>query len=189
MKLKGTETEKNLMRALTGECLATNKYFYFAKQAKKEGFGQVSNIFLETSENEREHAKLFYKYLADTTLEVNYNYAVTFGTTKENLQNAKEGEHEENTLLYPSFADAAREEGFLDVAGTFEHIIVVEKHHEARYKRLWENIVNDEVFKKSYEATWKCLKCGYILKDTNAPEICPSCKHPKAYFEMNCENY
>ncbi|MBQ3101819.1 rubrerythrin family protein [bacterium] len=189
MKLKGTETEKNLLKALTGECLATNKYFYFAKQAKKEGYEQISNIFLETSGNEREHAKLFYKFLSDTTLEINNCYTVTFGSTKENLHNAKEGEHEENTLLYPNFADIAREEGFVEIANTFEHIITVEKHHEARYKRLWENLVNDEIFKKSYETTWKCLKCGYILKDTKAPEVCPSCKHPKAYFEMNSENY
>ncbi len=189
MKLENTETEKNLMRALTGECLATNKYYYFAKQAKKEGFEQISNIFLETSGNEREHAKLFYRFLADTTLEVSYNYAVTFGTTKENLLSAKEGEHEENTLLYPKFEEVARDEGFIEIADTFKNVITVEKHHEARYKRLWENMLNDETFKKSYEVTWKCLKCGFVLKDTTAPEICPSCKHPKAYFEMNCENY
>lgn len=189
MKLKGTETEKNLVRALTGECLATNKYYYYAKQAQKEGYEQISNIFLETSENEREHAKLFYKLLADTSVEITNAYHITFGTTKENLFNAKEGEHEENTLFYPNFADIALEEGFIDVAETFRHVIVAEKHHEARYKRLYENILNDEIFKKSYEATWKCIKCGYILKDAKAPEACPNCKHPRAYFEINCEDY
>ena len=177
MSLKGTKTEKNLLDAFAGESQARNKYTYFAKVAKKEGYEQISKIFEETAENEKEHAKLEFKALG------------LLGDTMANLKEAAEGENYEWTQMYPRMAKEAREEGFEDIAVMFEKIGEVEAKHEMRYKKLLKNIEDGVVFKKSAPTKWKCLNCGYIHEGSGAPEMCPACKHPKAYFELWCENY
>ncbi len=177
MSLKGTKTEKNLLDAFAGESQARNKYTYFAKVAKKEGYEQISRIFEETAENEKEHAKLEFKALG------------LLGDTMANLKEAAEGENYEWTQMYPRMAKEAREEGFEDIAVMFEKIGEVEAKHEMRYKKLLKNIEDGVVFKKSAPTKWKCLNCGYIHEGSGAPEMCPACKHPKAYFELWCENY
>ena len=175
--LKGTKTEKNLLEAFAGESQARNKYTYFASVAKKEGYEQIAAIFLETAENEKEHAKLHFKGLNG------------IGDTIQNLKAAAGGEHYEWTDMYKRMAEEAHEEGFEDIAIMFEGIAKVEKEHEKRYKTLLKNIEESTVFKKVTEEVWKCRNCGYIHKGTEAPEECPVCAHPKAYFELLSKNY
>jgi rubrerythrin len=176
-ELKGTKTEKNLQDAFAGESMARNKYTYFAKVAKKEGYEQIANLFLETAFNEMEHAKLHFKKLEG------------IGNTMENLNEAAGGENYEWTEMYPTMAKEAREEGFNDVAVMFEGIAAIEKKHEERYKKLLANIENSTVFVKDGKVYWKCLKCGHIHEGVNAPKLCPVCKHPQAYFEVQNNNY
>jgi len=176
-KLKGTKTEKNLWDAFAGESMARNKYTYFAKIAKKEGYEQIANLFLETAQNEMEHAKLHFKALE------------ALGNTVDNLKAAADGENHEWSDMYPNMAKDARKEGFDDIAEMFEGIAEVEKQHEKRYKALLSNIEKGTVFVKEGKIYWKCLNCGHIHEGLEAPEICPVCKHPKAYFEVHKENY
>ncbi|MCP4652701.1 MAG: rubrerythrin family protein [Candidatus Omnitrophica bacterium] len=175
--LKGTQTEKNLLAAFAGESQARNKYTYFAKVAKKEGYEQIAKIFQETADNEKEHAKLEFKHLCG------------IGSTIENLKAAASGENYEWSEMYPSFAKTAQEEGFEEIAKMFSEIAKVEKAHETRYKKLLKNIETGNVFKKESPAKWKCLNCGYIHEGTEAPDKCLACKHPQAHFEVLCENY
>ena len=175
--LKGTKTEKNLWDAFSGESQARNKYTYFAKVAKKEGYEQIAAFFLETAENEKQHAKLHFKTLNG------------IGNTIENLKAAAAGENYEWTDMYPTMAKEAREEGFNDVAEMFEGIAKVEKRHEERYKKLLANIETGKVFKSAGKVFWKCRNCGYIHEAEEAPEVCPVCKHPQSYFELWKENY
>jgi len=188
--LKGTQTEKNLLKAFAGESQARNRYTYFASAAKKEGFEQISGIFLETAENEKEHAKVFFNYLEGGGVEITAMYpAGKIGTTAENLLAAADGEREEWGELYPAFEAIARKEGFLDVATSFKEIAEVEKEHEARYRKLLENVKSKSVFKKGKSMKWKCRNCGYVHEGPEAPEQCPACKHPQAYYEVMAENY
>ena len=178
MDIKGTQTEKNLQTAFAGESQARNKYTYFASQAKKEGYEQIAVIFLETADNEKEHAKMWYKLL---------NGGV--GTTEENLKAAADGENYEWTDMYDGFAKTAREEGFEYIAKLFEGVTAIEKHHEERYRTLLRNVETAKVFEKSEVKVWECRNCGHIVVGTKAPEICPVCAHPQAYFEITAENY
>lgn len=175
--LKGTKTEKNLLEAFAGESQARNKYTYFASTAKKEGYEQIAAIFLETAENEKEHAKLWFKKLKG------------IGTTMENLTAAAAGENEEWTSMYVRMAAEAREEGFADLAVLFEGVAKIEKEHEERYKKLLENLQQDKAFCKTESVTWKCRNCGHIHVGPKALEICPVCAHPKAYFEVAANNF
>jgi len=189
-KLKGSETEKNLLKSFAGESQARNRYTYFASTAKKEGYEQISGIFLETAENEKEHAKVFFKYLEGGKLEITAAYpAGKIGTTAENLLAAAEGEKEEWGKLYPEFEKTAREEGFKEVADSFKEIAEVEEQHEKRYRKLLSNVKNGTVFKKDKVVKWKCRNCGYVHEGKEAPEQCPACKHPQAYYEVKEENY
>ena len=187
--IQGSKTEKNLMLAFAGESQARNRYSYYASKAKKEGYEQISNIFKETAENEKEHAKVFLEYLENEPVEICAKFLTNLGDTKENLEAAIMGEHDENTNLYPYFAEVAEDEGFLDIAESFKHVTEVEKHHEERFKKLLKNIEENKVFQKDKEVEWKCLNCGYPTISKKAPKICPSCKHEQAYFEICCENY
>lgn len=191
--LKGTKTAENLLAAFAGESQARNRYTYYASKARKEGYVQISNIFLETAENEKEHAKRFYKFLLDDlqneALEVTGSFPIALSDTKANLWAAANGENEEWTELYPKFADIAEEEGFKNVACVFRKIAEVEKHHEERYRKLLDNIVNNSVFKKDEETEWICSNCGYIHKGDSAPKVCPACDHPQCYFEIFCEMF
>ena len=177
MDLKGTKTEKNLMEAFAGESQARNKYTYFASVAKKEGYVQISNLFEETAANEKEHAKLWFKALSG------------IGSTADNLIAAAAGEHFEQTQMYPRMAKEAKEEGFDALAKLFEGVAAIEKEHEARYKKLLANLTENKVFASDSSKVWKCGNCGHILSSKIAPEICPVCAHPKAYFEINAKNY
>lgn len=191
--LKGTKTAENLMKAFAGECQARTRYTYYASVAKKEGYVQISNIFTETADNEKEHAKRFFNFLnADMPgemVEINASYPVALGDTKTNLAAAASGENEEWTDLYPEFAKVAEEEGFPAVAVAFKKIAEVEKHHEERYRKLLENLENEKVFKKDSVVQWKCNNCGYIFTGEAAPEKCPACLHPKAFFEVLADNF
>jgi len=192
MELKGTQTEKNLLKSFAGESQARNRYTYFASVAKKAGFEQIAEIFQETADNEKEHAKIFFKYLESCgeLLEISAKYpAGRIGTTQENLLEAAEGEKMEWGTLYPEFEKIAREEGFKEIADSFKEIAEVEEHHEKRYRKLLENVKNKKVFKKDKVVRWKCRNCGYIHEGKDAPETCPACKHPQAYYELLCENY
>lgn len=189
-KLKGTETEKNLLKAFAGESQARNRYTFFASAAKKEGYEQISSIFLETAENEKEHAKVFFNYLEGGSCEIMASYpAGKIGTTSENLLEAANGEKMEWGKLYPAFEEKAREEGFKDVAESFKEIAEVEQHHEQRYRKLLENVKTKSVFKKDAEVKWKCRNCGYIHEGKEAPKQCPACKHPRAYYELLDDNF
>ncbi len=188
-ELKGTQTEQNLINAFAGESQARNRYSYFAKQAKKEGYEQIAEIFLITAENEKEHAKLFYEHIGNTIGHVDASYPFELGTTEENLESAINGENEEWSILYPNGEKVAREEGFDDIAETFHHVIDAEKHHENRYRKLLENVKNNTVFSKEKETYWMCRECGYVYHGKSAPKKCPNCHHPQAYFEVLCENY
>jgi rubrerythrin len=188
--IKGTQTEKNLLKAFAGESQARNRYTYFASAAKKEGYEQISALFLETAENEKEHAKVFFKYLEGGMVEITASYpAGVIGTTEENLLAAAEGEKEEWSELYPEFAEVAKKEGFMEVAASFKMISMVEKEHEKRYRKLHENVKTGEVFVKVGPEKWVCRNCGYVFEGTTPPELCPACKHPKAFFELKAENY
>ncbi|MFC1595966.1 rubrerythrin [Candidatus Margulisiibacteriota bacterium] len=188
--LKGTQTEKNLLAAFAGESQARNRYTYFASVAKKAGYEQISAIFLETADNEREHAKRFFKFLEGGEVEITASFpAGVIADTITNLQEAAAGENLEWTKLYKEAADIAREEGFEDVARVFEAIGKVEKQHEARYKKLVENLKAGTVFKKDKSTAWKCRNCGYVQEGTTAPDLCPACAHPQKYFELKCDNY
>ena len=176
-KYAGTQTEKNLMAAFSGESEARNKYTYFASKAKKDGYEQIAALFLKTAENEKEHAKLWFKELNG------------IGTTEENLLSAAEGENYEWTDMYAGFAKTAEEEGFHDLAAKFRLVAAIEKHHEERYRKLLANVQTMQVFEKSEVKIWECRNCGHIVVGTKAPELCPTCAHPQAYFEVNAENY
>jgi len=192
--LKGSETEKNLLKAFAGESQARNRYTYFASVAKKEGYEQISAIFLETAENEMEHAKVFFKHLEKSEgvpVEITAMYpAGKIGTTTENLLAAANGEKEEWGKLYPEFEKIAREEGFEKIAESFKEIAEVEQRHEKRYRKLLENVKHKKVFKSDSSKTkWKCRNCGYVHEGKEAPDECPACKHPQAYYELLAENY
>jgi len=188
--IKGTKTESNLLKSFAGESQARNRYTYFASAARKEGLEQIANIFTETAENEKEHAKVFFKYLEGGDLEITATYpAGAIKNTKANLQEAAAGENMEWTTLYQDFANTAKEEGFLDVARSFEQIAKVEKFHEARYRKLISNIANQEVFKKKMSVKWHCINCGYVIEADSAPQACPACNHPQAFYEVLAENY
>ena len=188
-KLTGTRTEQCLINSFAGESQARNRYTYFSSVAKKEGYEQIAAIFLETANNEKEHAKQFYKHLGSGRAKVNGEYSFHLGTTLENLKHAAMGEHEEWMDLYLNGAITAEEEGFLDVAKTFRNVLEVEKHHEARYLALAKNIEEGIVFKRSEEILWKCMNCGRPIKSFEAPKTCPTCYHPQAYFELLCDNF
>lgn len=177
MKLEGSRTEANLKAAFAGESQARNKYTYFASAAQKEGCEQIAGIFLETADNEKEHAKRLFKFLNG------------IGDTAQNLEAAAGGEHEEWTHMYKEFEAVAREEGFGEIAGVFREIAEVEEEHEKRYRALLKNLKEGTVFKKDRVVKWKCRNCGYVHEGTEAPEICPACAHPRAYYELHCENY
>ncbi len=190
MSLKGTQTEKNLLMAFAGESQARNRYTFFAKQAKKEGYEQIAAIFMETAEQEKVHAKTFFKFLEGGELEITATFpAGKIGTTSENLAAAAMGENEEWADLYPKFAAIAKEEGFPTVAAKFTAVATVEKAHENRYRALLANIENGTVFEKEEETTWKCLECGYLHVGKAAPLLCPSCDHPQAYYQVKENNY
>jgi rubrerythrin len=190
MGMKGTKTEKNLLAAFAGESQARNRYTYFASAAKKEGYEQIAALFLETADNEKEHAKRFFKFLEGGMAEITASFpAGRIGTTAENLRSAAEGENEEWTKLYPGFAKIAEEEGFRDAAEAFRQIAKAEVRHEMRYRKLLENIGKGKVFKKDASSSWKCRNCGYHQEGPEAPDQCPACLHPKAYFELTAENY
>ena len=176
-KYAGTQTEKNLMTAFAGESEARNKYTYFASKAKKEGYEQISALFLKTADNEKEHAKLWFKELG------------LLGDTAQNLLAAAEGENYEWTDMYAGFAVTAEEEGFYELAAKFRLVAAIEKHHEERYRALLKNVETAQVFEKSEVKVWECRNCGHIIVGTKAPEICPTCDHAKAYFEIHAENY
>ncbi|MFH1692129.1 MAG: rubrerythrin [Candidatus Omnitrophota bacterium] len=188
--IKGTKTENNLLKAFAGESQARNRYTYFASAAKKEGYEQICGIFLETAENEKEHAKVFFKYLEGGDVEITAAYpAGAIKDTKTNLTEAADGEKVEWSVLYTNFAKDAKDEGFEEVAKSFEQIAKVEKHHEARYRKLIENISKQEVFKKKDSVKWHCRNCGYVVEGSTAPDQCPACKHPQAYYEVLAQNY
>ena len=188
--LKGTKTEQNLLKSFAGESQARMRYDYFAKQAKKEGLEQISAIFAETALNEKEHAKRFFKFLEGGVVEITASYpAGIIGTTMENLKAAAEGENEEWTELYPEFAKIADEEGFAEVAVAFRKIAEVEKAHEERYLKLYNNLDQGKVFEREGNIVWKCRNCGYLHEGKNAPDLCPACLHPQAYFEIKEVNY
>ncbi|MCI5606699.1 MAG: rubrerythrin family protein [Spirochaetia bacterium] len=177
MDLKGTKTEQNLQTAFAGESQARNKYTYFASVAKKEGYEQIAAIFLETAENEKEHAKMWYKLLGG------------IGDTPANLKAAADGENYEWTDMYSEFAKTAREEGFESIAKMFEGVAAIEKHHEERYRKLLKNVEDKVVFSKDGDAIWQCRNCGHICVGKDAPAVCPVCAHPQSFFQINAENY
>jgi len=188
--LKGTKTEKNLLAAFAGESQARNRYTYAAGVARKAGMLQIAELFMETAENEKEHAKVFFKFLEGGGVEITATYpAGVIGDTAENLKAAAAGEHEEWTEIYPQFAEIAKQEGFPEVATAFAMIAQVEKEHEERYLKLLENVQSEKVFKKDEPVRWKCRNCGYVHDGNEAPGMCPACKHPKDYFEVKGENY
>ncbi|MDL2268791.1 rubrerythrin family protein [Desulfosarcina sp. OttesenSCG-928-A07] len=188
--IKGTQTEKNILTAFAGESQARNRYTYFASQAKKEGFVQIANIFEETANQEKEHAKRLFKLLEGGEVEITGSFpAGVIGTTSENLAESAGGENYEWTDMYPSFAKVAREEGFDAIAYVFDSIAVAEKQHEKRYLELKANVDAGRVFKRDKAVTWRCLNCGYLVTGTEAPEICPACAHPQAHFELLGENW
>ena len=188
--LKGTQTEKNLLAAFAGESQARNRYTYFASQAKKEEYEQISAIFLDTAENEKEHAKVFFKHLQGGMTEITAMYpAGVIGKTSENLKEAANGEKMEWGTLYPNFAETAEKEGFKDVALSFRNIAKAEAQHERRYRKLLENIEKKQVFKKDKPVIWRCRNCGFIHECPEAPAKCPACQHPQSYFELLVENY
>lgn len=188
--LKGTSTERNLLTAFAGESQARNRYAYFASQAKKEGYEQMRDIFEETANQEKEHAKRLFKFLEGGEVEITAAYpSGTIGSTLENLKAAAVGENYEHTEMYPEFAETAKKEGFQDIARVFRNIAVAEKQHEKRYNSLISNIENDSVFARDKEVVWRCRNCGFLYTSNKAPEECPACAHPKAYFELLGENY
>lgn len=188
--IKGSKTEQILINSFAGEAQARNRYTYFSKIAKKEGYEQISAIFLETAENELEHAKLFYKHVGNhPNAHVDGFYPFFLGTTEQNLKSAIDGEEEEFSVLYYNGELIAKEEGFDEISDTFRHVRVSEQHHARRYKELYENLKDDSIFKKDRKEEWICRKCGYIYISDEAPHVCPCCEHPRAYFQLLCEKY
>jgi len=188
--LKGTRTEQNLLTAFAGESQARNRYNYFASKAKKEGFEQIAAVFTETADNEKEHAKRFFKFLEGGEVSITAAFpAGVIGTTAENLLEAANGENYENTVMYPEFAQVADKEGFSEVAQVFRAVAKVEAQHEKNYRALRKNVLENRVFEKEKVVKWRCRNCGYIHEGTKAPEKCPACAHPQAYFELLAENY
>jgi len=188
--LKGTKTEQNLLKAFAGESQARNRYTFFASKAKKEGLEQIAAVFTESAQNEEEHAKKFFKFLEGGHLEITSTFpAGTIASTLENLQAAADGEEEEWTKAYPEFSKIALEEGFAEIAAAFKMIAVAEKAHEARYRKLHKNLSEGKVFKKDGKITWKCRNCGFLHEAEAAPQLCPACQHPQAYFEVFTEAY
>ncbi len=188
--VKGTQTEKNLLASFAGESQARSRYTYAAGVAEKEGFLQIAELFRETAANEQEHAKRFFKHLEGGAVEITAAYpAGVIGTTLDNLKAAAAGEHEEWTKIYPAAAKVAKEEGFSEIAATFENIAKVENAHEQRYLKLLANVEKKEVFKKNQTVKWKCRNCGYIHEGPEAPDSCPACRHPQKFFEIQAENY
>jgi rubrerythrin len=188
--IKGTHTEKNLLAAFAGESQARNRYTFFASAARKEGLEQVANIFIETAENEKEHAKVFFKHLegGDTQITATYPAGI-IKDAKSNLEAAAAGENLEWTVLYQDFAKTAKDEGFPEVARSFEQVSKVEKFHEARYRKLIGNLCGGEVFKKKTAVKWHCINCGYVIEGAEAPKECPACAHPQSFYEVLAENY
>ena len=190
VKLKGSKTEQNLLKAFAGESQARNRYTYFAEQAKKEGYEQTAAIFEETAENEKEHAKVFFKHLEGGMVEITADYpAGVIGTTEENLLEAADGEKMEWGTLYPDFGKIAEEEGFPEIAHSFRNIAKVEAAHEKRYRTLLENVKENKVFKRNKPMKWKCRNCGFIYEGEEPPQTCPACQHPQSYYEILAENY
>lgn len=188
--IKGTKTEKNLLAAFAGEAQARNRYTYFASAARKEGYEQIANIFVETAENEKEHAKVFFKHLEGGEVEITATYpAGMIRDTKSNLEAAAAGENMEWTAIYSDFGKVAIDEGFPEVAWSFEQISKVEKFHESRYRKLIGNIANKEVFAKKTDVKWHCINCGYVVEGKEAPRECPACKHPQGFYEVLSENF
>lgn len=188
--IKGTRTEKNLLAAFAGESQARNRYTYFASAARKEGYEQIANIFIETAENEKEHARVFFKHLEGGNVEITAAYpAGSIQATKINLEAAAEGERLEWTSLYQDFAAIAKEEGFPDVSRSFEQVAKVERFHESRYRKLIENIAKGEVFRKKSPVKWHCINCGHVIEGAEPPKECPACKHPQSFYEVLAENY
>lgn len=188
--LAGTRTEQNLLKAFAGESQARNRYDFFARQAQKEGLEQIAALFAETALNEKEHAKTFFKFLEGRMVTITATYpAGKIGTTLENLKASADGENEEWTLLYPEFAQIAEEEGFKQVAAAFKAIAKIEKAHETRYRKLYDNLESGKVFKKDGRVIWKCRQCGFLHEAVQAPAKCPVCGHEQAFFELECENY
>jgi len=188
--VKGTETEKNLLKSFAGESQARTRYTYFSSIAKKEGFVQIADIFAETADQEKEHAKRFFKFLEGGDLEITAMYpAGRMGTTAENLLAAANGENEEHTELYPAFAEVAQQEGFTEIAAAYRAICVAEKQHEKRYRDLLSNLETGQVFKRGETVVWRCRNCGYLHEGTEAPHLCPACIHPQAHFELLGENW
>jgi rubrerythrin len=188
--VKGTQTEKNLLAAFAGEAQARNRYTFYASQARKEGYEQIANIFMETAENEKEHAEVFFGYLEGGDVEITGSFpAGVIGDTLANLKAAAEGEKMEWSIIYAEAEKTAREEGFEEIADSFEEIAEVEEFHEERYRKLAQNIVQGEVFKRDKPVKWHCSNCGYVHEGTEAPEECPACKHAKAYYQILAENY
>ncbi len=188
--VKGTQTEKNLLAAFAGEAQARNRYTFYASQARKEGYEQIANIFMETAENEKEHAEVFFGYLEGGDVEITGSFpAGVVGDTLANLKAAAEGEKMEWSIIYAEAEKTAREEGFEEIADSFEEIAEVEEFHEERYRKLAQNIVQGEVFKRDKPVKWHCSNCGYVHEGTEAPEECPACKHARAYYQILAENY
>lgn len=190
MSLKGTQTENNIMAAFAGESQARNRYTMFASKAKSEGYRQISEIFIETANQECEHAKRLFKMLEGGEVEITGSFpAGIVGSTAENLKEAAAGEHHEHTIMYPEFAATARTEGFPQIADVLMSIAVAEKQHEKRYLDLMSNIKNCKVFKKDASVTWRCMNCGYVVEGTEAPKLCPACNHAQMHFEVLGENW
>ena len=188
--VKGTRTEKNLLAAFAGESQARNRYTFFASAARKEGYEQIANIFIETAGNEKEHAEVFFKYLEGGDVDIVAAYpAGTIGHTRTNLEAAAEGEKLEWSKLYADMEKVAKEEGFGEIATSFKEIAEVEEFHEKRYRKLARNVSEGEAFKRKAPVRWHCTNCGYVHEGTEAPKICPACKHPQAYYELLAENY
>ncbi|MDR0795117.1 MAG: rubrerythrin family protein [Tannerella sp.] len=190
MSIKGTITEQNLLKSFAGESQARNRYTFFASKAKKDGFEQIAAFFEETAVQEKEHAKLFFKFLEGGMVEITASFpAGVIGCTKDNLLAAADGEHEEWDLLYPQFADIADEEGFPIIAEAFRLVASVEKRHEERYRKLLQNIENGEVFERPEKVVWACRNCGFLTESEQAPDLCPCCSHPKSFFELQADNF
>ncbi len=188
--IKGTKTEKNLLKSFAGESQARNRYTYFASAAKNEGYEQIADIFLETAENEKEHAKVFFKHLEGGDVEITSSYpAGIIKETKANLEEAAAGENMEWTSLYSDFSEIAKGEGFPEISDSFGQIAKVERFHESRYRKLISNIANKEVFKKKSSVKWHCANCGYVTEGSEAPKECPACRHPQSYYEVLAENF
>jgi len=189
MELKGSQTEKNLLIAFAGESQARNRYTYYASEARKSGYEYIAAVFLETAENEKEHAKVFFKHLGEGEAEIVAGYPFHLGDTLSNLLAAAEGENYEWTTMYQNFAIVADQEGFKEIAASFREIAKVEHFHESRYRTLAEHVNHGAMFNRAEPVTWHCRNCGYIVKGKTAPESCPACKHPRAYYEVLAENY